>query len=315
MKNPNWQPAAVIVLLSCLSVIVVPNLHAEQSPTQSKIEARVQSIGKDGSTLSVLQMNAEKPDDLAVNDKTLQERVQGLKQGDVVGLEYALDEKSARVLKWVSVRAVPIGPGRRLWVLLVSALGLLVVSAVFAGGNPFKFMVGQDGRYSNSKFQLAVWFFVLIVTYIAAVWLRWMAGDTWADFIGGVNIPQNLLLLSGLSAFTFGAAKGITTGKIDDARLANPAVDPKPAATVPPRFPSDLLRNDQGNLDIGDFQMIVITLLAVVVYLGVVFKFLGSVELFKIVALPDVDTTILASFGLGQGAYLVKKYAGHPAES
>jgi len=102
---------------------------------------------------------------------------------------------------------------------------------------------------------------------------------------------------------------------VDEARLANPDVDPKPPATVPPRFPSDLLRNDQGNLDIADFQMIIITLLAVGVYLGVIFKFLGSIELLKVVTLPDVDTTILASFGLCQGAYLVKKYAGRPGES
>lgn len=289
-------------------------LYSQQPPAQTKIEARVQTVGKDGASLAVLQMNAEKPDQFIVNDKTLQDRVQGLKEGDVVNLEYALDEKSAKILKWVSVRIIPVGPGGRVWVLLVSALGLLAVAAICAGGNPFKFIVGQDGRYSNSKFQLAIWFFVLIVTYVAAIWLRWRAGCAWPDFIGGVNIPQNLLLLSGLSAFTFGAAKGITTAKVDDARLRAPGVDPKPPAGSP-RFPSDLLRDDRGNLDIGDFQMIVIVLLAVGVYLGVIFKFLGSIELLKVVTLPDVDTTILASFGLGQGAYLVKKYAGHPGES
>ena len=59
--------------------------------------------------------------------------------------------------------------------------------------------------------------------------------------------------------------------------------------------------------------MVVITILAVVVYLAQLFAFLGSIELLKVVTIPDVDTTILATFGLGQGAYLTKKYAGDGA--
>jgi hypothetical protein len=50
--------------------------------------------------------------------------------------------------------------------------------------------------------------------------------------------------------------------------------------------------------------------MAVTVYLVQVFCFLGSIELLTVVTIPDVDTTILALFGLGQGAYLTKKYAG-----
>jgi len=49
------------------------------------------------------------------------------------------------------------------------------------------------------------------------------------------------------------------------------------------------------------------------VYLALVFKFLGSIELLRVVTLPDVDTTILATFGLGKGAYFAKRYAGDGA--
>ncbi|PYV71082.1 MAG: hypothetical protein DMG97_17370 [Acidobacteria bacterium] len=56
-----------------------------------------------------------------------------------------------------------------------------------------------------------MWFFVLIASYIAAVWLRLRVAG-W-DFVGGVDIPKNLLLLSGLSALTFGGAKAITASK------------------------------------------------------------------------------------------------------
>ena len=58
----------------------------------------------------------------------------------------------------------------------------------------------------------------------------------------------------------------------------------------------------------ADFQMVIITFLAVGCYLVRIFGFLGVVELHASISLPDVDTTILAVFGLGQGAYLSKKY-------
>ncbi len=35
----------------------------------------------------------------------------------------------------------------------------------------------------------------------------------------------------------------------------------------------------------------------------------------RIVSLPDIDTTVLAAFGLGQGAYLTKKAFGNAADS
>ncbi len=110
-----------------------------------------------------------------------------------------------------------------------------------------------------------------------------------------------------MSAFSFAAARGITAYK------APPGSNAKP--TGAPTFPGDLVRNDEGNVDLGDLQMLIITLLAAGVYLLQVFHFLGSIQLLKVVTLPDVDTTILGLFGLGQGAYLVKKGAGNVRQS
>jgi hypothetical protein len=172
-----------------------------------------------------------------------------------------------------------------------------------------KLIVNEDNRYSNSKFQMALWFSVLVVTYLAAVFLRIPHG-----LIGGVDIPKNLLLLSGMSALTFGAAKGITTNKVLEAQSKG-TVDPKLAKGTTPSFFLDLVRDDHNLPDIGDFQMLVVTLMAVGVYLALAWHFLGSLELAKTVKLPDVDTTILATFGLGQGAYLTKKAVGKVAES
>ena len=171
--------------------------------------------------------------------------------------------------------------------------------ALLTWWHPLQLITGQDGRYSNSKFQMALWFFVVIATYLATVYLR-VSRIGW-DLVGGVNIPDNLLLLSGMSALTFGGAKGITTAKVD-AAAAQGIANPKPPGQ--PHFWHDLIQNDVGTFDLGDFQMFVVTLLAVGMYLAAILHFLGLLGVSAAVKLPDIDTTILATFGLGQGAYL-----------
>jgi hypothetical protein len=169
---------------------------------------------------------------------------------------------------------------------------------------PLKLIMGEDGRYSSSKFQAVVWFSVVIVFYSANVILR--ALRLGVDSMG-INIPQNLLLLSGLSAFSFAAAKGITTTKVQNA-LAQGITAPK-GGSGSQGLIVDLTTNDSNQLDLGDFQMLVIVLIAVAYYLVFVFTKLGTQDLAN-AKLADVDTTILASFGLGQGAYLAKKAVG-----
>jgi hypothetical protein len=204
---------------------------------------------------------------------------------------------------------------------------------LISGLHPLRLIVGEDNRYSNSKFQVALWFFVLIATYIATFGLRAFAG-----VIGQIGIPEHLLLLSGMSAFTYAAAKGITTSKVNDAQ-ARGIADPKKAAASPsllrnlthddgvapaaaapagPGAPLHLLH--AGKLpspDLGDAQMVIVTLLAVAVYSYVVLHFMGMPDkLYAATAnLPDVDSTILSVFGLGQGAYITKKAVGNVGQS
>jgi hypothetical protein len=61
--------------------------------------------------------------------------------------------------------------------------------------------------------------------------------------------------------------------------------------------------------------MVVVTLLAIGVYLALVWSFLGSMPKTVVIGLPDVDSTILTTFGLGQCAYLAKKAVGNVGQS
>lgn len=247
------------------------------------------------------------------------------------------------VLKAWCVDSMPPPPLSRAWVLIASAGVCLLLTLIFSGFRPTQLVIGEDNRYSNSRFQMALWFFVLTATYIATLWLRvWWAG--W-DFIGGVDIPKNLLLLSGMSALTFGGAKGITASKsatpgatvpktraatpnffLDlthndgvPAAPAQPAVDARAAVGEQPAVAARAAVSAQPavspQFDFGDFQMVVITLIAVATYIVLIFNFFGTVEYSKVVTLPDVDTTLLAAFGLGQGAYLTKKAVGNVGTS
>ncbi|BCM90602.1 hypothetical protein IAD21_02456 [Abditibacteriota bacterium] len=161
-------------------------------------------------------------------------------------------------------------------------------------------ITGEDNRLSNSKFQTMLWFGATISAYTSVFLCRAFAPD-W-NYKGGINIPQNLLLLSGLSAFTFVAAKGITTNQLTGASKA------------PAESPSwrDLFTNDAGHIDLGDFQMLLITVIAVVTFLWQINDFVRVIEYHAVISLPDIDTTILSLFGLGQGAYLMKKVVSNP---
>src|SRR5258708_36620623 len=109
-----------------------------------------------------------------------------------------------------------------------------------------------------------------------------------------------------MSAFTFVGAKSVTVSKM--AQSATFATAKQVAA--PSHFPDDLVNDDAGNPDLGDAQMVLITLIAVGTYVMTVFSWLGVVHLAAQVPMPNIDSTLVAVFGLGQGAYLVKKQIG-----
>jgi hypothetical protein len=56
--------------------------------------------------------------------------------------------------------------------------------------------------------------------------------------------------------------------------------------------------------------MIVLVLIAAGTYVLQIWQFLSIVPLPAQIELPDVNPALLATFGLGQGAYLIKKAAG-----
>ncbi len=315
-----------------------------QTTSKTECFVRIDSIGTNQDSIDVIDVNKENenhadyvkekisPIHIQVSDAGLQSKVKSFNRGDYVSVTFKEAQKKEtntveRTLEAVTVRVAMVSSWNRFVVLFFTAVLYILLCWLLTGckSGPRAMIKGEDGRYSNSKFQIFIWFGVVFTTYVTTVLFRsWDFGIAYWQ----VGIPPNLLLLSGLSALTFAAAKGITTAKVNDLQpgqtnpkdpaSATAAVITSPPTTAPAAQPaplgqgllSDLTHDDYNKVDIGDFQMLVVTLIAVVTYLFIAFNFLGALEWRAGTMLPDVDTTILATFGLGQGAYLTKKALG-----
>jgi hypothetical protein len=215
--------------------------------------------------------------------------------------------------------SVPVGAYPRIIAIGGSFIVLLLFATLATRGRPLRFLVGLDNRYSNSQCQIVLWFGALAVIYVSAVILR-IVYLNW-NFIGGVGVTANVIALTGLSAVSFGGAKVITSQKTSPGaqsgvpqNIPGQLLRPQKVPAPSPNLLTDLFLNDRGDADFGDFQMILVALAAVAIFMASCFAFLGNLWPDQSIVLPDIDTTLLSAFGVGQGAYLLKKAAMKPGE-
>lgn len=272
-------------------------------------------LGANSDQITFLPTGAAQPVTLTVDrlaDKLTLD--QGARPGDRVWLTVD-DPLNPRHVVQITRLARPIPILQRLVALGAAFAVIAAFASVATSGRPWMFLVGDDNRMSNSQTQLVLWFGVVAVVYGADLILRaWFLG--W-DFMGGISMTTNVLAMTGLSGLSFGAAKVVAVQKsagapgpvaATSAPGAAPAVPTPPAVAARPKF-TDLVLNDYGAADLGDFQMILISSVATVIFACASWEFLTLLDIAKTTTLPDVDTALLGSFGIGQGAYLIKKAA------
>lgn len=197
-------------------------------------------------------------------------------------------------------------PGRRLLAMLVVALPLLGLAALLARGWPSELTRGIDGPHSASTWQVVVWFTAVVILFGATVLLRTWAGGI--AYAAGIMVPAKLLALMGISASTFAGARAVR--HVKETREAKKRAPEDPG---PPRksasFPRDLVQEGDAPPDLGNIQLVIVTLIVLSIYVVRVFAWLAQVELSCTISLPDVDTTLLGATGVGYGVYLAKKVA------
>jgi hypothetical protein len=199
--------------------------------------------------------------------------------------------------------------------LIVYALYLLIglkgVREKFNSGGGFLRLgylaEGADGRPSTSKFQFFVWTAVVLLAWVAIYVARLRRGE-WNAV---PDVPQNLLLVMGLSGVTMAAAKGVTVAYMQNWPRMKPSVKPPERSTA-----ASLFQDDTGFPDLSKIQMLAWTLIATGTYAVLLWNRLGSIAVLPDITtcatggacgLPDIDGALLVLMGLGQGAYIGKK--------
>jgi hypothetical protein len=214
------------------------------------------------------------------------------------------------------------GIGAYKWGLLALVCLWLIIWLFADTLNPFKLVIGADGRPSTSKLKPFLWTAVVVFSYAVLY-----AARTKKGYIEAIaEIPPSLLLAIGFDAATLVAAKGITESQVSNRQIEKPpSADPQArtdATTVDTQTndgPGAVFNDDKGFPDLTKIQTITWTVFAIVIYLiavdsiltelrssGVPFYSPGA-SLGSRYGLPDIAPALMVLIGLGNAAYLGKK--------
>jgi hypothetical protein len=156
--------------------------------------------------------------------------------------------------------------------------------------DPFWYVVlGVDNRVSTSKVQFALW------TVALAYALLVMAFHD-AIYPPGSLDPRYLLLI-GFPAGAAVSAKAITTGQISSGTSSKTTISAKGKSLV--TAISEIVSNDQGNLDLGDAQYFLFNLVALTAFFIAFFH--------SPVSLPVLPDTLVGLTSASAAAYVAKK--------
>ncbi|MBI3796372.1 MAG: hypothetical protein HY268_05285, partial [Deltaproteobacteria bacterium] len=120
-----------------------------------------------------------------------------LAPGDAIEGTYtrASGDNNAKTLQTVTLKSAGISALAAAVIMGLGVVSFLLIAMLILKVGKFKLrklVIGGDNRTSNSKTQAAIWFGIVIAAYIATLLARiWYGG--W-EYIGKINIPQNLLI-------------------------------------------------------------------------------------------------------------------------
>ena len=167
-------------------------------------------------------------------------------------------------------------------------------------------VLGDDGRTSTSKLQAAMWTFAVLWALISL-----LAGAGVASFdkaLSGDNLRAAYLLLLGGPFAAAIAAKGITTNRAAQNPGSKPPKEKAGKSTLAERV-AEVVSNDAGDVDLGDFQYLAFTLVTLAY---VTWAFITP----PAAGLPAIPGTLLVLVGVSQATYVGKKglLPGDPAK-
>lgn len=149
--------------------------------------------------------------------------------------------------------------------------------------------LGADDRVSTSKVQFALWTLALAYALLVIAFHE-------AVYPAGTLDPRYLLLL-GFPAGAAVSAKAITVGQITSGAVSKDP--PEFAKKTPATAVKDIVANDQGDLDLGDTQYFLFTLVALAAFFIAFFH--------DPTKLPVLSDTLVGLTSASAAAYVAKK--------
>jgi hypothetical protein len=208
----------------------------------------------------------------------------------------------------------------QLWGVYAVAV-LLAIATMFTGRFwPIKLVEGADGRLSVSKAQVAVWTAAVAYSYVTLYAARAFQAH---DVHPIDSIPQNILIVLGISAASAVGAKAITVSKISSNQIQKTDKEPGSASLA------DLVAGDDNCPDLNKVQLLFWTVISVLVYVsltnGALAHYFASLDCttpppaggpltalaqlrgghdLNCLALPNIDAVLMVLMGLSHGTYL-----------
>jgi hypothetical protein len=160
-------------------------------------------------------------------------------------------------------------------------------------------VIGEDGRVSTSKLQLVLWTYAVAFVFLSAI-------AQGVDVISMATIQTQYLFLLGIPAAGAAGASLITSQKIQSGQIAKPSVEDTGSDTAakdppgPVQGLGQVVTDDQGQGDIGDFQYFVFNLVTLAFFFEKLFSS-------GVATLPVIPDTLVALTGASALTYLTKK--------
>jgi IPT/TIG domain-containing protein len=213
------------------------------------------------------------------------------------------------------VYAIHFSPGASYAAAIVAVAGFFALLTLVGNGHIHALVVGKDGRTSTSKLQTFLWTIMLAFALLALILQGVTDIDIVPDYLYLLGFPTLALLLSKSivqQKITNGDVVKVTpteaaSGQPVPAAPAHAAAvatgHVAPAAATPTRswrdWLGDIINNDEGQPDLGDFQYVVFNLIALVYFVIHFFDTPG--------VLPKIPQTLLVLTGASAAGYVGNK--------
>jgi hypothetical protein len=158
---------------------------------------------------------------------------------------------------------------------------------------------GKDNRASTSKSVALAWTYAIGYGLLALLALKLMGDSKAWDTVTGPDSLQEeyLLLLGGPYAAAIIAKYAAVATVAGDAKTSEPRANPSPGNDV-----KNLIADDQGDTDLGDFQYVLFNLVALLF-------FLGTLTSDPRAAFPDLPPLLVGLTLTSAATYTAKKAA------